>query len=390
MVTWDIIFWVFILIFLVVPVIYSFSGAFRYYVKIGIYYAIVLSLATFICIAGWYKPFHVDNYKILKHSFWCVKYILGIEMEVRGKKHLDIIDGPYIITCNHQSSLDFMGMMEIWPDRCTSLAKKELRYAGVFGVAAWLCGTVFIDRLNHEKALKTMVDTANTIKEKNIRLYTFPEGTRNRDGHMLPFKKGVFHLAVQSQVPIIPVIFSSFQQFYNKSDKRLETGKVIISILPPIYTKGLKSTDVTDLCNKVRNQMEDVYYQTSLEVTPSLNANGHSMSHNERRSLSASLEGNGVTILERIEEESLETSVETLSPDISPTERQKNLADRIVKRTVADAQETIREMIKKNKVNSTEQLAQEIVDQTVREAQELIRERTHVQPPQEQDDSERA
>ena len=61
-------------------------------------------------------------------------------------------------------------MMEIWPDRCTSLAKKELRYAGVFGVAAWLCGTIFIDRLNHEKALKTMVDTANTIKERNVRI----------------------------------------------------------------------------------------------------------------------------------------------------------------------------------------------------------------------------
>lgn len=320
-----------------------------------------------------------------------MKYILGIEMEVRGKKNLDIIDGPYIITCNHQSSLDFMGMMEIWPDRCTSLAKKELRYAGVFGVAAWLCGTIFIDRLNHEKALKTMVDTANTIKERNIRLYTFPEGTRNRDGHMLPFKKGVFHLAVQSQVPIIPVIFSSFQQFYNKNDKRLETGKVIISILPPIYTENLKATDVTDLCNKVRNQMEEVYYKTSLEISPSMNTNGH-YTHSERRSpLSSSvssIEGSGgLTILERIEEESPEASVETLSPDISPTERQKILADKIVEQTVADAQETIRDMINKNKTNSAEELAQEIVDKTVREAQDFIIESSHAGSLSGKDDS---
>ena len=137
--------------------------------------------------------------------------------------------------------------------------------------------------------------------------------------------------------------------------------------------------------------MEDVYYKTSLEIAPSMNTNGH-YSHSERRSpLSSSvssIEGSGgLTILERIEEESLEASVETLSPDISPTEKQKILADKIVEQTVADARETFRDMIKKNKASSAEELAQEIVDKTVREAQQLFRESSHADCLQGRDDS---
>lgn len=184
----------------------------------------------------------------------------------------------------------------------------------------------------------------------------------------------------------IDKIFIVFNKCFNFS-----AGKVIISILPPIYTENLKSTDVTDLCNKVRNQMEEVYYKTSLEISPSMNTNGH-YTHSERRSpLSSSvssIEGSGgLTILERIEEESPEASVETLSPDISPTERQKILADKIVEQTVADAQETIRDMINKNKTNSAEELAQEIVDKTVREAQEFIIESSHAECLSGKDDS---
>ncbi|XP_014783591.1 1-acyl-sn-glycerol-3-phosphate acyltransferase alpha [Octopus bimaculoides] len=372
---WDIIFWIFLLVLLTIPVLYSFSGHFRYYVKIGIYYFIVLFLATVVCLVAWVRPFHVNNHKILKYTFWCVKYILGIDVETRGKKNLEVVKGPYIITCNHQSSLDFIGMMEIWPDYCTSLAKKELLYTGVFGVAAWLCGTIFIDRLNHEKALKTLVDTAEIITKKQIRLFTFPEGTRNRDGRMLPFKKGVFHLAVQSQVPIVPVIFSSFQPFYSKNEKKLEPGKFIITILPPTPTTGLKSTDVNDLCEKLQIQMENVYYKTSHEVSPIVF--GSSNTSKEKRPLSVSpsslTDSGGLGVLERIEEESVETNVETISPDVSTKEEQKLHADRIRETTVAEAHVTMGKINKSKQTENTEELAQKIVAKTVKEAQELVK-----------------
>ena len=61
-------------------------------------------------------------------------------------------------------------MTAVWPKRCVSLVKNELKFAGPFGIAAMLCGTVFVDRLNHEKALQTLKDTAQTIVDRNVSL----------------------------------------------------------------------------------------------------------------------------------------------------------------------------------------------------------------------------
>lgn len=60
------------------------------------------------------------------------------------------------------------GMFVIWPSRGCALIKKDLKYAGPFGLAATLCGAVFIDRLNREKALATMQNTAKVILERNV------------------------------------------------------------------------------------------------------------------------------------------------------------------------------------------------------------------------------
>lgn len=56
----------------------------------------------------------------------------------------------------------------IWPHRGCALIKKNLQYAGPFGLAASLCGSVFIDRLNREKALSTMQNTAKIIHDRNV------------------------------------------------------------------------------------------------------------------------------------------------------------------------------------------------------------------------------
>ena len=60
------------------------------------------------------------------------------------------------------------GMQYIMPDRCTVLVKKELLYAGLFGLAAWLCGIVFIDRLDRNKARNTMDRVSSILHDNNV------------------------------------------------------------------------------------------------------------------------------------------------------------------------------------------------------------------------------
>ncbi|KAJ0047383.1 hypothetical protein NL108_002084, partial [Boleophthalmus pectinirostris] len=165
-----------------------------------------------------------------------VKYFLGLRFEVSGWEHLQT-EGPYVIISNHQSSLDVLGLMEILPDRCTMIAKKELIYAGTVGLVCWLGGIVFINRKKTSDAKSVMADAAKTMLEDQIRLWVFPEGTRNQNGDLLPFKKGAFHLAVQAQatwftffsavivlqVPLIPVVFSSYGNFYLRKEKQFKS-----------------------------------------------------------------------------------------------------------------------------------------------------------------------
>lgn len=129
------------------------------------------------------------------------------------------------------------GMVEVIPKRCVPIAKKELLYMGTVGWACWLSGIIFIDRQRTGDAIDVISQTAETIRRENVsrrnwaggrqgsgrtmgvtvgrcpgvsacispcpvqlRVWIFPEGTRNQSRSMLPFKRGAFHLAVQAQV----------------------------------------------------------------------------------------------------------------------------------------------------------------------------------------------
>ena len=160
-------------------------------------------------------------------------------------------------------------MFDIWPvmNKCTVVAKKELFWAWPFGLAAWLCGLIFIDRMRAEKA-KSAINTAiDYIKEKKIKLWIFPEGTRRNTKELHPFKKGAFHVAIASELPILPVVFSSYQTFLDDKNKILENGHIIITALPPIETKGLYSPDqISELMEHTRNLMTATFLATTKEV----------------------------------------------------------------------------------------------------------------------------
>ena len=212
------------------------------------------------------RPQNVKNFILASSVCSCLTNLLGVRWELRGREHLEQ-ERACIIVANHQSSLDIMGMFQIWPvmEKCTVVAKKELFYAWPFGLAAWLCGLIFIDRMNSEKA-RTVINTAtNHIKDKKIKLWIFPEGTRYNTGKIHPFKKGAFHVAITSQLPILPVVFSSYY-FLSSKEKRFDSGRVIITSLPPISTEGLNKDDVEHLMQKTKNVMMEVFHTTSCEV----------------------------------------------------------------------------------------------------------------------------
>lgn len=194
--------------------------------------------------------------------------ILNISWTMRGKEHI-VKDSGCVLLINHQSVLDLITLGEIWPiyEKCTVIAKQEIFYVLPFGLACWLWGTIFIDRLNVEKAQKTINSTGEIIKNKKMKLCMFPEGTRHGGETLLPFKKGAFHVAIASQTPIQPIVVS---QYYYVDDrtKKFDSGKNIISILPPIPTEGLTKDNVSDLMERTYKVMSEEYAKITKENTP--------------------------------------------------------------------------------------------------------------------------
>ncbi|CAH0699148.1 unnamed protein product [Spodoptera exigua] len=208
--------------------------------------------------------------QIVKH----VTKVIEVKWLLRNGKVLAEDRGAVVVS-NHQSSIDILGMFNIWhvADKVAAIARKEIFYVWPFGLAAYLAGVVFIDRNNSKDAYKQLKITSEVMIKNKTKIWLFPEGTRNKDfTKLLPFKKGAFNIAVAAQVPIIPVVFSPYY-FINRKKYIFNKGHAIIQCLDPVPTEGLTMEDVPALINKVRNTMDAAYKELSKEVLSALPPN---------------------------------------------------------------------------------------------------------------------
>ncbi|NXC17050.1 PLCA acyltransferase, partial [Corythaeola cristata] len=236
--------------------------AFRFFCKTTFYKLWVFTLSALVIMISIPRGRNIKNTKFLRMSFLPLKYIFGVKLVVKGEENLRT-KKPFVLVLNHQTSLDVMVMMNLLPSRCVAVAKKEILYMGTFGIACWLSGFIFIDRKKREESIATLTEVAHSLHKENYSVLIFPEGTRNHGGSMLPFKRGAFQLAVKAQVPIIPVVISSYYSFYSQKEKRFTPGKSIIQILPEVETLGLGPDDVPNLTEQVRDSMLTVYQEIS-------------------------------------------------------------------------------------------------------------------------------
>ncbi|CAM3743159.1 1-acylglycerol-3-phosphate O-acyltransferase [Rheinheimera salexigens] len=182
-----------------------------------------------ICLV---RPFHADNVRIFSHWYGSVSKILGIQVEIRGVENIDS-SKPYVYVANHQNNLDLFTISNAVQPRTVTLGKKSLKFVPFFGQLYWLSGNILIDRKNKSRALSTMLAAAERISRDNISVWMFPEGTRSYGRGLLPFKAGAFHIALEANVPIIPVCMSSTHQQFKFN--RWNNGKVIIQMLAPVH-----------------------------------------------------------------------------------------------------------------------------------------------------------
>lgn len=102
----------------------------------------------------------------------------------------------------------------------------------------WLSNAIFINRTNRADALKTFQKAAKDMKERNMSIFIFAEGTRTNSAEigMLPLKKGAFHLAVQGGFPIVPMVCENYYELYASGIKRFEAGELVLKGGSPLQS----------------------------------------------------------------------------------------------------------------------------------------------------------
>ncbi|XP_062937862.1 1-acyl-sn-glycerol-3-phosphate acyltransferase beta isoform X1 [Cynocephalus volans] len=211
----------------------------RFHAKVALYCVLcclVAVVAAVVCLLR-HGGRTVENMSIISWFMRTFKYVYGLRFEVQGRPKLEV-DQPCVIISNHQSILDMMGLMEILPKRCVQIAKRELLFMGPVGLIMYLGGVFFINRQRSSTAVTVMANLGERMVRENLKVWIYPEGTRNDNGDLLPFKKGAFYLAIQTQVPIIPVVYSSLSSFYNCKTKLFTSGKSPRGTEGGVHTEG--------------------------------------------------------------------------------------------------------------------------------------------------------
>jgi 1-acyl-sn-glycerol-3-phosphate acyltransferase len=191
--------------------------------------------------------------------------ILGIKLTLQNEWPFKE-DEARVVIVNHQSTLDIIWFSAICPNRLSTIGKRELMWVPFLNIAWWAFRMFYIDRSNREAAVQTMkMAAANTIKYKRS-VSLAPEGTRTKDGHILPFKKGVFHLALDARLPIYPLVVCGAAEAMPKHTFWAYPEPITIKFLSPISTQDWTEDNLDEHINQVREAMSVAYYALRDEV----------------------------------------------------------------------------------------------------------------------------
>ncbi|MEE9218377.1 MAG: lysophospholipid acyltransferase family protein [Acidobacteriota bacterium] len=160
----------------------------------------------------------------------------GVEVRVDGLGHLEP-DCSYIFVCNHQSHFDVLALLHALPFDLRAVTKQELARVPLFGWALTAAGFIFVDRSNRERAIASLKRAGEILRSGRSILY-FAEGTRSPDGSLLPFKKGGFVMALETETPIVPVAITGSRQVLPKHALSLQPGSIRVRTMPPLSTAG--------------------------------------------------------------------------------------------------------------------------------------------------------
>ncbi len=224
--------------FFVFPVVFVFTFVFG-----------LISILTGILI----NQDAVDIIAVVWAKLCCA--VVPLKVSIRGTKNYTR-NTAYVIVSNHQSMTDIpvlhghLGLDIKW------IMKKELGEIPIFGAACRHLGCITVDRGNHEAAIQSIENAKKTLSGKACVLF-FSEGTRSKDGRVMPFKKGAFRFAHETNLPILPLTIKNSYKVLPSGTFDLTPGTVDVVVHRPIHMSNYNLARLDEVITTTRQIIAD-------------------------------------------------------------------------------------------------------------------------------------
>lgn len=178
----------------------------------------------------------------------------GVKVEYEND-HLLPVGVPHILVANHQSWFDVFALAGTLKADVRFVGKKELSEIFMFGPAWLSAGHYAIDRSDRQAAINSLSAIVGRMHEQRHAVILFPEGTRSNDGTLGLFKKGAFVMAINAQVPVIPLAVTGSREVMPKGSWKVRRGVVTVRVGEAIPTDGLTLDDRNDLTRTAKRRI---------------------------------------------------------------------------------------------------------------------------------------
>jgi len=212
-----------------------------------------------INLVVWLFSLPFDRKRVIIH--WFLMYeslflsylmpIWTIHIEGREKAEKQI---TYVIISNHQSMLDIL-LINCLRFKFKWISKIENFNVPVIGWYLRMARYITVDRGNEESKLEMLEKSSDCLKE-GISIMIFPEGTRSLNNEIGFFKRGAFQLALQANVPILPVLIDGTGGILPKHGLIFRSGyQIRINVLDPVNPDDFSTSDPDNLALQLSEVM---------------------------------------------------------------------------------------------------------------------------------------
>lgn len=168
-----------------------------------------------------------------------------VRVKVSGRDNFDK-NTSYVFVANHQGAFDIFSIYGYLGHNFRWMMKKSLEKIPLVGYSCRVSGHIYVDNSTPSATRRTM-ETAEKQLSGGLSVVVFPEGSRSRDGRMHSFRRGAFQLAMEFNLPVVPVTIDGAYRIMPRGAILPRYGTIKLTIHKPIYAPEGGRHELTDL-----------------------------------------------------------------------------------------------------------------------------------------------